>query len=213
MRILSVNVGKPQQILAGGRVVTTSIFKNPVDGPVTLRGYNLEGDRQADPRVHGGPWKAVYLYPAEHHPFWCQALSTDKLPPAAFGENLTTEGLTEDAVCIGDQYRFGSAVLQVAQPRMPCFKLALRFERADMVERFWASGFSGIYFSVVTEGVMQAGDAVVKLADGPERVTVSDVVRLYKGEEWSHELRQRALRSPLRGSWKEKIRARLVTAE
>ncbi len=213
MRILSVNVGEPRQIDVGGRLVLTSIVKHPVKGPVTLRGYNLEGDRQADLRVHGGPAKAVYLYASEHYAYWRDQLREELAEYGAFGENLTAEGLIEDQVSIGDQYRFGSAVLQVSQPRMPCFKLALRFGRSDMVRRFWASGYSGFYFSVVTEGVMQAGDPVVKIADGPEKISVADVVRLYKGEEWSDVLRQSALRSPLRGSWKEEIRSRLTAAD
>jgi MOSC domain-containing protein YiiM len=213
MRILSVNVGMPREVHVDGRTVLTSIFKDPVTGPVALRPYNLEGDRQADPRVHGGPAKAVYLYASEHYEFWRRELGLTDLPSGAFGENLTTEGLIEERVCIGDQYRFGSAVLQVSQPRMPCFKLALRFARPDMVKRFWQSGYSGIYFSIVSEDLLQAGDTIAKVADGPEKISVADVVRLYKGQEWSNEVRQRALRSPLRGSWKAEIESRLSVAE
>ena len=132
------------------------------------------------------------------------------LPFGALGENLTTIGVTEETACIGDRYRIGTSVLQVTQPRMPCYKLGLRFERADMVKRFWQSGRSGIYFSIVQEGELAAGNTIEKVAAGPESITVADVVRLYKGEEWSSDLRERALRSPLRGGWKQGIQARLT---
>lgn len=209
-KILSLNVGMPREVQVNGRSVMTSIFKFPVEGKLALRGYNLVGDSQADRRVHGGPYKAVYLYPSEHYPYWKDRFSLPELPFGAFGENITSAGLLENAVCIGDQFRFGSAVLQVSQPRMPCFKLALRFERSDMVKHFWQSGMSGIYFSVVTEGEMASGDLIEKVAEHPERVTVADVVRLYKGEEWSSEVLQRALRAPLYGSWKRDIQSRLT---
>ena len=209
-RIISINVGAPREIQVNGRSVRTGIFKYSVDGKIALRGYNLLGDGQADRRVHGGPYKAVYLYPSEHYPYWKDQFSLSELPFGAFGENITSEGISESAVCIGDQFRFGSAILQVSQPRMPCFKLALRFERPDMVKRFWQSGRSGIYFSVVVEGEMGSGDPIEKVSEGPEQVTVADIVRLYKGEEWSAEVLARALRSPLYGSWKRDIQSRLT---
>jgi MOSC domain-containing protein YiiM len=209
-RIVSLNVGAPREILVNGRSVRTAIFKYPVEGRIALRGYNLAGDAQADSRVHGGPYKAVYLYPSEHYPYWKDQFSLPELPFGAFGENITSEGLLEEAVCIGDQFRVGSAILQVSQPRMPCFKLALRFEKPDMVKRFWQSGRSGIYFSVVAEGEMERGDAIEKISEHRERVTVADIVRLYKGEEWNPEVLKRALRSPLFGSWKRDIQSRLL---
>lgn len=208
--ILSVNTGQPRPILTGERTVLTSIFKSPVEGRLAVRGHNIEGDRQADLRVHGGPYKAVYLYPSEHYAFWSGQPDLADLPFGAFGENLTTAGFTEENVCIGDRFRVGTAVLQVTQPRMPCFKLGLRFGRADMVKRFWQSGLAGIYFSIVEEGDLAKGDSLEKIEDGPEQVTVADVVRIYKGEEWSSELRERVLRSPLRGSWKRDIESRLT---
>lgn len=194
----------------GGRTVLTSIFKSPVESRLAVRGHNIEGDRQADLRVHGGPYKAVYLYPSEHYGFWSGQLGLADLPFGAFGENLTTAGCTENDVCIGDRFRVGTAVLQVTQPRMPCFKLGLRFGRSDMVKRFWQSGLAGIYFSIVQEGDLAKGDALEKIEDGPEQVTVADVVRIYKGEEWSSDLRERVLHSPLRGSWKRDIESRLT---
>ncbi len=207
-RVVSVNVGMPKQVQAGHATVLTSIFKSPVHGRVAVRGHNIEGDRQSDLTVHGGPNKAVYCYPAEHYPYWKEQLPDMDLPYGAFGENLTTEGITEDAVSIGDRLRVGSAVLQVTQPRMPCFKLGIRFGRADMVKRFWKSGRSGIYFAVVEEGDVAAGDLVERIAEGPEEISVADVVRLYQGDETNGELLQRALRAPLSGSWKEELRER-----
>ena len=208
MRLISVNVGQPREMMIKSRTVLTSIFKSPVEGPVALRGVNLDGDGQADRRVHGGPYKAVYLYPAEHYPYWTSELSMD-LAWGAFGENLTTEGLLEHDVCIGDRFRFGSAILQVTQPRMPCFKLALRLDRSDMVKRFWKSSRSGIYFSILSEGSVESGNTIEKVFNDPEGVTIADVLRVYKGEDWSAELMARILRTPLRGSWKSDLQSRL----
>jgi len=206
--VVSVNVGTPRQVPLPGGVVATAIWKSPVAGRVALRGYNLDGDRQADLRVHGGPNKAVYLYPSEHYPYWAGELPDAELAPGAFGENLTTAGVLEERVRIGDRFQIGSAVLQVTQPRMPCYKLNVRFDRAEMVKRFWASGRSGIYFSVVEEGELGAGDQIEQVGAGPEEITVADVVRLFKGEETDPEKLRRAMRSPLHGSWKEEIDGR-----
>jgi MOSC domain-containing protein YiiM len=208
MRVLSVNVGTPKQIPIKHETVLTSIFKSPVEGRVAVRRHNIDGDRQSDLTVHGGPNKAVYCYPVEHYRFWKEQLPDMDLPYGMFGENLTTEGITEEAVSIGDRFRVGSAVLQVTQPRMPCFKLGIRFGLSSMVKRFWQSGRSGIYFSVLEEGDVAAGDLVEKIAAGPEEISVADVVRLYRGDETSPELLERALRAPLSGSWKEELRER-----
>jgi len=207
-QVLSVNVGRPRQVRAGNALVLTSIFKSAVEGRVPVRQHNIDGDRQSDLTAHGGPYKAVYCYPHEHYAFWRDQLPDAELAMGAFGENLTTDGLTEDAVWIGDQYRVGSALLQVTQPRMPCFKLGIRFGRADMVKRFWQSGRSGIYFSVIQEGDVAAGDPVERVARGAEEISVANVVRLYRGDESSEELLGRALRAPLWGSWKREIRDR-----
>jgi MOSC domain-containing protein YiiM len=188
--------------------VLTSIFKSPVEGRVAVRRHNIDGDRQSDLTVHGGPNKAVYCYPSEHYRYWKEQLPDRGLPYGMFGENLTTEGITEESVSIGDQFRVGSAVLQVTQPRMPCYKLGIRFGMSSMVKRFWQSGRSGIYFSVVEEGDLAAGDLVERIAQGPEEISVADVVRLYRGDETSAELLDRALRAPLSGSWKEELRER-----
>src|SRR5262245_25306653 len=149
MRVVSVNVGLPREVEWKGRVVTTGIFKTPVAARVALRALNLEGDRQADLTVHGGADKAVYAYPSEHYPFWRRELPGLDLPCGAFGENLTTEGLDEAEVRIGDRFRVGTAEVRVTQPRIPCYKLGIRLGRDDIVERFLWSGRSGFYLAVL----------------------------------------------------------------
>jgi len=208
MRIVSVNVGGPAQVETPTGRVLTSIFKSPVAGRVAVRRHNIEGDRQSDLSVHGGPNKAVYLYPSEHYPFWAAQLPDIDLPPGALGENLTTEGMLEEEVHIGDVFRIGTATVKVSQPRMPCFKLAIRMNRSDMVKRFWSSGRPGIYFSIVEEGEFQAGDRIDLLEGDPRRVSVADVVRVYKRETEDPDLLSRLMEAPLSGSWKKEIRER-----
>jgi len=208
--IISVNVGTPTQVRVQDHVVLTSIFKKPVEGRVEVRRHNIAGDRQADLTVHGGPHKAVYSYPEEHYAFWREQLPESELVFGNFGENLTTRGWTEEAVHIGDQFRAGTAILQVTQPRMPCYKLAIRFGRADMVKRFWQSERSGIYFSVVEEGEMAAADPIERVAQAPDSVSVADVVALYKGSKDNPELLARALEAPLFGGWKEGLAERMA---
>lgn len=207
-RIVSINVGQPREVEAGNRKVLTSIFKAPVQGKVALRRYNVQGDRQSDLSVHGGPYKAIYSYSSEHYPFWATQLPGTPLPVGAFGENLTTEGMLEEAVNIGDVFRAGSAVVKVTQPRMPCFKLAIRMNRSDMVKRFWASGRSGIYFSIVEEGEIESGDVIEPLESDPRLVSIADVMRLYKRETDDADLFSRVMEAPLSGSWKQEIRER-----
>jgi MOSC domain-containing protein YiiM len=208
--IVSVNVAMPTAVRVQDRVVLTSIFKEPVEGRVAVRKHNIAGDRQADLTVHGGPHKAVYCYPEEHYAFWSDQLSGTKLVYGNFGENLTTRGLTEDVVQIGDQFRVGSALLQVTQPRMPCYKLGIRFGRADMVKRFWHSERPGIYFSVVEEGDLAPGDAIEKVAVVPQGISVADVVALYRGTKQNPDLLERALAAPLFGGWKQGLRERQI---
>lgn len=205
MTVVSVNVGTPKQVRVRNGDVLTSIFKSPVQGRVAIRRHNLDGDRQADLTVHGGPYKAVYCYPGEHYRFWSEELPKMELTLGMFGENLTTQGLSEDEVHIGDQFRFGSAVLEATQPRMPCFKLGIRFGRPDMVKRFWQSGRSGVYFSVFEEGDVASGDPIERLHSQEDGISVADVVKLYRGDERSAELLGRALRSSLSGSWKQEL--------
>ncbi len=175
-KLVSVSVGGPREIEWRGRVVRTSIFKTRVSGRVRVARLNVEGDKQSDLMVHGGLKKAVYAYPAEHYLFWRAALP-DALDHGAFGENLTTEGLLEADVRVGDRFRIGTTELVVTQPRMPCYKLALRFDRPDMVKRFLASGRSGFYLSVASEGGLGAGDTIERLARDPAGRTIADVFR------------------------------------
>jgi len=179
MKIISLNVGLPRIVRDREREVVTGIFKSPVPGPVMLRRLNLDGDRQADLEVHGGRDKAVYAYPSEHYDFWRQEFPEMELPWGMFGENFTTEGLLEDTTFIGDHFRIGEALVGVTQPRMPCFKLAIRFGRDDIVKRFLASGRSGIYFSVLEQGLVDAGDSIERVREEEDGVSVADINRVY----------------------------------
>ena len=183
MKILSVNVGLPREVAWQGKLVTTGISKDPVKSPVMLRRLNLDGDGQADLTVHGGVTKAVYAYPSEHHAFWRAELPTMDLPFGMFGENLTTEGLLEDAVYIGDRFRVGEAELMVTEPRMPCYKLGIKFGRADIIKRFLASRRSGFYFAVTREGMVSAGDALELIGREQQDISVADITRLYAFEK------------------------------
>jgi MOSC domain-containing protein YiiM len=149
LKLWSVNVGMPREVDWHGRLVRTSIFKSPVFSPVRVARLNLEGDQQSDLTVHGGIHKAVYVYPSEHHQFWREEIPDLKVPWGMFGENFTTEGLLEGAINIGDRFRVGSAEFVVTQPRMPCYKLGIRFGRPEIVKRFLQSGKSGFYLSVL----------------------------------------------------------------
>lgn len=176
MRIVSLNVAKPRTVTREGRSVRTAIFKEPVAGRLRLGGLGLEGDGVADPRFHGGPDKAVYAYPAEHAAFWAPLLG--EVPgPGYFGENLTLEGLPEDAVRIGTRLRIGTAVLEVAQPRSPCSKLAFRVGRPDFVRDFTRSLRCGYYLRVLEEGEVGAGDRVECLDPAEGAPTVRDLFR------------------------------------
>ena len=179
MKVLSVNVGLPRKILFNGQIITTAIFKDPVKGPISLRKLNLDGDKQADLTVHGGVDKAVYSYPSEHYDYWRKQFPNTDLVWGMFGENFTTEGLFEDAVKVGDQFQIGSAKLVATQPRMPCYKLGVRFGRMDVIRRFMASGRPGIYFKVLTEGEVQTDDKIKVIRRDKNNVTVKDIVSLY----------------------------------
>jgi MOSC domain-containing protein YiiM len=179
MKVLSVNVGLPRKVLFNGQIVTTAIFKDPVKGPIMLRKLNLDGDKQADLTVHGGEDKAVYSYPAEHYDYWRKQFPSMDLVWGMFGENFTTEGLMEDSVNIGDQFQIGSAKLVATQPRMPCYKLGVRFGRMEVIRQFMASGRPGIYFRVLEEGEVEAGDKIRIIRKDKNNVTVKDIVCLY----------------------------------
>jgi MOSC domain-containing protein YiiM len=210
MRLVAISVGRPREVTWRGTPVLTSIFKTPVDHRVQLGLENLVGDQQSDLTVHGGPSKAVYAYPAEHYPHWRNELDNSELSWGAFGENFTTEGLFEAEVMIGDRFRIGTAELRVTQPRMPCFKLGIRFGRADMVKRFHRSGRNGFYFAVVTPGDVGPGDQIERVGRDERGLTVADVVRLYGSNQADQELLQRAIKHPvLPESWREYFRERV----
>lgn len=206
MKVVSVNVGMPREVLWKDMTVQTGIFKQPVEGPVRISKLNLAGDGQADLTVHGGEEKAVYAYPAEHYVYWRQELPNVPFSWGMFGENLTTEGLSEDSLFVGDRLGIGTAVLQVTQPRVPCYKIALRFGRDDMIRRFLLSGRSGFYFSVLEPGNVSAGQEIEVLHRNPARVSVADISRLYSGQVNEPELFARAMNlSALPRNWKAEL--------
>jgi len=210
VKIVSLNVGLPREVEWRGEMVRTSIFKAPVSGRVRVTELNVEGDGQSDLSVHGGVDKAVYAYPSEHYAYWRRELPQMDFPWGAFGENLTTEGLLEDQVHIGDRFRVGTVELAVTQPWMPCFKLGIRFNRPQMVKQFLRSGRTGFYFAVIREGEIGAGDALERVAEDASRVSVADVVALYAADGGNRELLRRA--SELRAlpeSWRQYFRERL----
>ena len=210
MQILSLNVGRPRLVQWNGESVSTGIFKEPVKGPVRLRTLNLDGDRQADLSVHGGVHKAVYAYPSEHYEFWRNEFPEMELPFGMFGENFTTAGLLENKVNIGDRFTIGDAELIVRQPRMPCYKLGIRFGRSDIIKRFLQSLRTGIYFAVLKEGTVQVGDAITTGTRDANAVTVADVTSLYTVEKHNAQLLNRASRvEALPESWREYFRKRV----
>jgi MOSC domain-containing protein YiiM len=204
MKIISLNVGLPREIVYKDRSIVTGIFKEPVEGRIRARRLNLDGDRQADLRVHGGAEKAVYAYPAEHYDYWRAELPDIKLPWGMFGENFTVEGLNEKEVNIGDRFRIGDALFMVTQPRMPCYKLAAKFERDDMIKRFLRSKRTGFYFSVIEEGEVGAGDAIELVSKDENDITVTNITQLYVGKGKDQDLlRRAAVLEALPASWRD----------
>lgn len=205
-RVISVQVGVPRAVLRDGEEISTGIFKTPVQARVRMNQLNLVGDQQADLSVHGGRDKAVYAYPSEHYTFWKRALATEELPWGSFGENLTITGLLEGEACLGDRFQIGTAEVVVTQPRIPCFKLNLRFERDDMAKRFLASHRTGFYLRVLREGEVGAGDEIVRVHQDENRVSIAEVLQVYLGNPNSEEIRLRALRVPyLSNTWREEL--------
>jgi MOSC domain-containing protein YiiM len=214
MKLLSINVARPRIVIAKGQRISTGIFKQPVEAPVMLRRLNLDGDRQADLSVHGGPSKAVYAYPSEHFPYWRAQLPDMEITYGTFGENFTTEGLNEETTNIGDHFRIGKAVVMVTQPRVPCFKLAAKFGRDDILKRFLQSGRSGFYFAVVEEGLVEAGDAIERIHGDQNRVTVADINRLYLSGGDDIALLRRALQvEALPDGYRDYLRQELQSLE
>jgi MOSC domain-containing protein YiiM len=216
MRIVSLNVGLPRDVIWRGRTVSTGIYKSPVEGRVALRPLNLDGDRQADLSVHGGAFKAVYCYPNEHYRWWTRQLAGRDLPAGMFGENFTVEGLDEESVHVGDQFSIGTTRVIVTQPRLPCYKLGIRFQSDSMVRRFLASGRTGFYLAVEREGDVAAGDAITRVGRDPHGVPVADITRLYVAKTFGRDdlrIVKSALDvAALPESWKDYFRDRLIAA-
>jgi MOSC domain-containing protein YiiM len=211
LRVESVNVGLPREVLWKGRTVRTGIFKEPVAGRVAVRRLNLEGDEQADLKVHGGPYMAVYVYPAEYYAYWRRRFPEMELPWGMFGENLTIWGVRDDGVYIGDQFEVGTARLVVTQPRMPCYKLGLKFGRDDVLKLMLRSGYNGFYCAVLQEGDVAAGDPIRLLHRDEHQVSVRDIVRLEGERKHDADLLRRAVAvEALSLSWREYFEERLT---
>ena len=209
MKLISLNVARPQLALYRGATISTGIFKKPVTGAIPLRKLNLDGDRQADLAVHGGPYKSVYGYPSEHYDFWRQELPGTNLPWGMFGENFTTEGLSESDLHIGDRLQIGTAVIMVRQPRIPCYKLAVKFHRNDILARFLRSGRSGFYFSVEQEGTVVAGDSFEFLSREPQAISIAEMNSLFVEDKYNTRLLEIAIATPaLPEDWREYFRKR-----
>jgi MOSC domain-containing protein YiiM len=213
MKVVSLNIGIPREVTWHGHVVDTGIFKEPVAGRVMLRKLNLDGDRQADLTVHGGKYKAVYCYPLEHYDYWKKEMPGRDLPLGIFGENLTTEGLLENSVHLGDCFSIGSAEVVVTQPRLPCYKLGIRFQADDMVKKFLASQRSGFYVAVTCEGKLGAGDEVNEVSRDKNQVSIADIVRLYVTKRFTNAdaevIRRAAQVEAFPENWKAEFAERL----
>lgn len=209
-KVISVCVGKPKLVVFNGTTIETAIFKTPVTGKVSLRKLNLDGDKQSDLTVHGGIDKALYSYPLEHYSWWKEQLPDVEFAHGKFGENLTTEGLLEQDVCIGDEFQVGTGVVKVSQPRLPCFKLGMKFGRPDVIKMFKQSGRSGIYFSVLEEGEISAGDSIKFLRGDGLGIGVQAVANLFNNRDAvDPDFVQRALDSQLADQMKTFIASRL----
>ena len=213
-RLLSVNVGGPREVEWEGKTVRTAIWKEPVDGPRMVRRINIDGDDQADRLAHGGEHRAVFVYQIDSYRYWERELGRDDFTYGQFGENFTVEGLADDEVCIGDRYRIGAALFEVTQPRVTCYRVGIRMDEPAMPSLLVAHHRPGFYLRVLEEGQVQAGDAIVKVADGAERLTVADVDALLYLPNKSRALLDRALRVPaLSEGWKGSFRELLAKAE
>ncbi len=215
MRLLSVNVSRPKQIVHQGQALSTGIFKEPAPGRVLLRALNLEGDGQADRSAHGGIHKAVYAYPFEHYRYWSQELGRKDFRFGQFGENFTVAGMPEDGIHVGDVFRIGpAAVVEVTQPRVPCFKLAIKMDVPDFAKRFLASGRVGFYLRVLAEGEVGAGDVIERLRIGPEQLTIGELVRAAYLDGGNLDPLRKAIRIPaLSPGWRSWLEEKLARRE
>lgn len=213
MKLLSVNVSLPKEVPYRGGTISTGIFKEPVAGRVMLRQLNLDGDKQADPSVHGGVYKAAYAYPFEHYDWWSHELGRTDLTFGQFGENFTVEGMLEDAVRIGDIFRIGAALVEVTQPRAPCFKIGIRMGMDDFPKRFMASGRTGFYLKVLNEGEVGRGDGIERIRGDVGDITVRGLWHLAYYEPQNLEDAKKALRlSSLAPEWRKPMEKRLIRA-
>lgn len=216
MKIVSLNVGLPREVQWHGQTVTTGIFKSPTAARVRLRRLNFDGDRQADLTVHGGEYKAVYCYPAEHYAYWKKKLPGRDLPFGIFGENLTTEGMLEENIRVGDRFTINDAEVVVTQPRLPCYKLGIRFEADDMVKKFLASRRIGFYVAVTRGGDVAAFDEIIPVAQNASGVSIADFLRLFLAKEFTKAdttaIRQLFALPSVPEDWKSYFRDRLQSA-
>ena len=182
MKVLSVHVGSLQEMLRNGKKIQTGIFKQPTEGPIEVKQLGLEGDQQANKKLHGGVYKAICVYPSEHYDLWKEELGNPGLSFGDFGENLTTAGLMEGDICLGDRLRIGSVEMVVTQPREPCITLNARLDTKDLSARIRKSGRSGFYCSVEREGTIENGDSIGYISRDENKVSVSDFNRIINGK-------------------------------
>ena len=214
MKLISVNVSQPKEIRHNGQTIKTGIFKEPLPGRTMMRRLNLDGDGQGDPTVHGGVHKAVYVYPIEHYDYWKQELGRDDLTYGKFGENLTVEGMLEDAVHIGDVFRIGEALVEVSQPRVPCFKLGIKMGNPRIVKPFLESTRVGFYVRVLEEGKVGAGDAIERISVGDGGMTVKEIVHLRHFDNANTAGTEKAANLPaLTPSWRDAFEEITVKAQ
>ncbi len=208
MKVLSVNVGTPKTYDWMGQAVTTSIFKSPLEGEVRVATLDLAGDEQSDLTVHGGVHKAVYVYPHEHYAYWIEH-GIKPLTTGNFGENLTVEGLLENDIHIGDELEIGSARFAVTQPRLPCYKLQVRFNRPEMTKIFWNSRRFGFYLKVTREGALASGAPINLVQRDPNAVSVADLIALYTGDRFDADVLRRVIAvEALPEAWREDLQQR-----
>ncbi len=214
MKLLSVNVSQPKEMSYNGKRIKTGIFKEPVSGRTMMRRLNLDGDGQGDPTVHGGIHKAVYVYPIEHYDYWKQELGRDDLTYGKFGENLTVEGMLEDTVHIGDVFRIGEALVEVSQPRVPCFKLGIKMRDPQIVKPFLQSERVGFYVRVLEEGEVGASDAIERTKVGEGQMTVKEIVHLRHFDNANAAAAEKAANLPaLTPSWRDSFEEIVVKAQ
>ncbi len=206
MKVLSIQVGKPKTIQYQGKEVSTGIFKEPVNGPIMLNFLNLEGDGQADLRVHGGKDKALYAYSYDAYASWQKLRPQDTFSYGAFGENLCFETLPENKMYIGDTYELGDAIVQVAQPRFPCYKLSIKFNDPKILKQFMQSGRPGVYFRVLKEGLINVGDSLKLIQQEKVHLSITDLLALYKNPiDDSERIKELLKINALPSQWREEF--------